>query len=63
MLSGEMVIGLDDREHQVRAGECVFIPAGVAHWYENRGAEPAIFLCMVPITAEYQTEWLETLAG
>ena len=59
VLEGEMVLALDDREHVVRAGDCVFIPAGVAHWYENRGAVPVRFLCMVPRTADYATEWLE----
>jgi len=59
VLEGEMVIGLDGREAVVRAGDCLLIPAGVAHWYENRGAVPARFLCVVPITAQYETEWLE----
>lgn len=59
MLAGSMVIGFDNREVKVADGDCVFIPAGVAHWYENRADEPAVFLCMVPITADYQTEWLE----
>ena len=59
VLEGAMVIGLDDREVEVSAGECLFIPAGVAHWYENRGRVPVRFLCVVPLTSSYQTEWLE----
>lgn len=59
VLEGEMVLALDDREHVVRAGDCVFIPAGVAHWYENHGVVPVRFLCVVPQTADYATEWLE----
>lgn len=59
MLAGTMTIGLDHREADVTAGDSIFIPAGVAHWYENRTDEPVAFLCMVPITADYQTEWLE----
>ncbi len=59
ILEGEMVIGLDDREHKVRAGDCVLIPAGVAHWYENRGNSPSAFLCVVPLSSDYQTEWIE----
>jgi quercetin dioxygenase-like cupin family protein len=58
VLEGEMVLGLDNREVVAKAGDCVFIPAGVAHWYENRGSEPVCFLCIVPRTTEYQTEWL-----
>ena len=61
MLDGEMVLCLDGEEHTVRAGDCMFIPAGTAHWYENRGPQPARFLCMVPLTGDYQTEWLEEL--
>jgi quercetin dioxygenase-like cupin family protein len=37
----------------------VLIPPGCAHSYENRGAEPVEFICVVPATADYQTEWLE----
>ena len=59
MLAGTMTIGLDNREVEVTEGASIFIPAGVSHWYENRTDEPVAFLCMVPITAEYQTEWLE----
>ena len=59
VLSGSMVIALDQREIEVNDGDCIFIPAGVSHWYENRSDEPVAFLCMVPRTAEYQTEWLE----
>ena len=59
MLEGEMVLRLDGDEHVVRAGDCIFIPAGVAHAYENRGQEVVRFLCIVPRTDEYATEWLE----
>jgi len=59
MLSGAMVIGLDSREVDVAEGDSIFIPPNVAHWYENRSDRPATFLCMVPVTADYQTEWLE----
>jgi len=59
MLEGEMVLSLDGEERVVRAGDCIFIPAGVAHAYANRGGETVRFLCIVPRTAEYETEWLE----
>lgn len=62
VLSGSMVIGFDQREVEVKDGDCIFIPAGVAHWYENRSDEPVAFLCMVPRTTDYQTEWLEAAA-
>ncbi len=59
VLSGSMIVGLNENERLVSAGEAVFIPAGVAHWYENRGSEPVEFLCVIPKTREYETEWLE----
>ena len=59
MLSGSMVLGLDNREVEVNQGDVVFIPAKTAHWYENRSAEDAVFLCIVPKTTAYETEWLE----
>ena len=62
VLEGSMVIGLDERVADVSVGDCLLIPAGVAHWYENRGAVPVRFLCLVPLTDVYQTEWLEPAA-
>jgi quercetin dioxygenase-like cupin family protein len=59
VLEGSMVVGLGSDEQEVSAGDCLFIPAGVAHWYENRGQVAVRFLCVVPQTTEYQTEWLE----
>lgn len=59
VLEGTMVVGFDESEHTATAGDCLFIPPGVAHWYENRGDVPVRFLCVVPLTDDYQTEWLE----
>ena len=59
VLRGEMTLGLGDAVHTVRAGDAIFIPAGTAHWYENRGTEEVEFLCAVPLTVDYATEWLE----
>ena len=63
VLSGEMTIGLDDETEVAREGDAVFIPAGTAHWYENRSDQPCEFLCTVPITESYDTEWLEDPPG
>ncbi len=58
VLEGEMTLGLDDEVVIVGAGDCMLIPAGIAHWYENRGEAAVRFLCIVPLTDEYRTEWL-----
>ncbi len=48
VLAGEYVVGIGDEEHVVRAGDSLFIPAGVEHWYRNDGDEAGAFLCAVP---------------
>lgn len=59
VLEGRMVLGLDEQELEVGTGDCVLIPAGVAHWYENRETTKVRFICVVPRRVDYQTEWLE----
>ncbi len=59
MIRGEMVLGIGDEERTVRPGDAMYLPAGCPHWYENRGHQEVEFLCVVPKTAEYVTEWLE----
>lgn len=59
VLEGEMVVSLDGEERVAGALDCVLIPAGTAHWYENRGDRPVRFLCVIPRTDGYATEWLE----
>ncbi len=59
MVRGEMVLGVDGDVRTVRAGDAMFLPAGCAHWYENRTSDEAVFLCIIPNTSGYETEWLE----
>lgn len=59
VLSGRMLLGIGEQTHMVEAGDAVYIPSGVAHWYRNEGDQPVQFLCMVPRTATYDTEWLD----
>lgn len=61
VMRGEMTMGLDDETVTAKAGDVVFIPAKTVHWYQNDGDEPCEFLCTIPITDDYETEWLETL--
>jgi quercetin dioxygenase-like cupin family protein len=48
VLAGEYVVGLDDAEYTVAAGDSIHIPAGVVHWYRNDGDETGAFICAVP---------------
>jgi quercetin dioxygenase-like cupin family protein len=48
VLRGRARIGIGADEFEVRAGDVVFIPAGVPHWYQNVGEEDFEFLCMIP---------------
>lgn len=57
MLEGEMVLIIDGEERLAKAGDCIYIPSGVFHAYENRSPSLARFLCMVPATEAYETEW------
>jgi quercetin dioxygenase-like cupin family protein len=48
VLGGEYVVGIDDEEYTVGAGDTLHIPAGVVHWYHNEGDEEGAFICAVP---------------
>lgn len=48
VLAGEYVVGIDDEEHKVGAGDSLLIPAGTVHWYRNEGIKEGAFICVVP---------------
>ena len=48
VLSGRAQISIGDETFEVSAGNVVFIPAGVPHWYKTLGDAPFEFLCVVP---------------
>jgi len=48
VLRGHAHVGIGEDVHEVNAGDVVFIPEGVVHFYENIGEEPFEFLCVVP---------------
>lgn len=48
VLRGHARIGLGDEIVEVKAGDVVFIPEGMIHFYENIGEEPFEFLCIIP---------------
>jgi len=48
VLRGHANIGIGKEEFEVNAGDIVFIPQGVPHWYQNIGEENFEFLCIIP---------------
>ncbi len=48
VLQGEYVVGIEDAEYTVSAGDSIHIPAGAVHWYRNSGDEEGAFICAVP---------------
>ncbi len=48
VLKGHASIGIGAETFDVRAGDVVFIPEGVPHWYQNLGEEDFEFLCIIP---------------
>lgn len=49
VLRGSARVQIGEDVHHVKAGDVVYIPAGVPHNYQaDDGAEPFEFLCVVP---------------
>jgi quercetin dioxygenase-like cupin family protein len=48
VVSGSAKVNINGKTYDVKAGDVVFIPANVPHWYEAQGDEPFRFLCLVP---------------
>lgn len=48
VLKGHASIGIGEKTFDVSAGDVVFIPEGVPHWYQNMGEEDFEFLCIIP---------------
>lgn len=48
ILRGRARVGIGDAVFDVKAGDAVYIPEGVPHWYEADAQEGFEFLCIVP---------------
>jgi len=48
VLRGSARIGIGEETFDVCAGDVVYIPQGVPHWYQNVGEENFEFLCIIP---------------
>jgi len=59
VLKGKLRIGLGDEIFEVEAGNVVYIPENVVHWYKNIGEEDVEFLCLIPKRKKYHMEKVE----
>lgn len=59
VLKGNYDVGIGDKVYRVKSGDSLFIPAGIAHWYNNAGDEDAEFLCVVPKKEDYKAVYVE----
>ena len=50
---------MGDKQHKVKTGDALFIPAGTIHWYKNNSKEDAEFLCIIPRKENYDTIYLK----
>lgn len=47
VLSGEASVGIGDTVYHAKAGDFLYIPAGVPHYYEASHGSDYEFLCMI----------------
>src|SRR5512135_3621280 len=47
VLQGSARVGIGEEEFEVKAGDVVFIPEGIPHWYQNIGEGNFEFLCLI----------------
>jgi len=59
VIKGNYTVGIGDKQHKVKTGDALFIPAGTIHWYKNNGKEDAEFLCIIPRKENYDTIYLK----
>lgn len=48
VLSGEATVGIGNETFEARAGDAIYVPANIPHWYRVKGDAPYVFLCLVP---------------
>lgn len=58
VLEGTLSLQLNEDWTTVSEGHCVYIPEMTIHAYKNNTEKPVRFICIVPRTAEYKTEWM-----
>ena len=48
VLRGRASVGIGEEVHEVQAGDVLYIPAEVPHWYKAHDGDAFEFLCIVP---------------
>jgi quercetin dioxygenase-like cupin family protein len=48
VLSGEGSAFATDKEHAIKSGDVLYIPANELHQFKNTGSVPMHFICLVP---------------
>jgi quercetin dioxygenase-like cupin family protein len=48
VIEGGYTVGIGEDEYELEAGDAVFVPSGVVHWYRNDGPNQGSFVCAVP---------------
>lgn len=51
VLSGDGVVYEGDQKHKLTAGDVVFVQPNEVHQFQNTGAAPMRFLCLIPNSA------------
>jgi quercetin dioxygenase-like cupin family protein len=51
VLSGDGVVFEGDQKHKLTAGDVVFVKPNEVHQFQNTGAAPMRFLCLIPNSA------------
>lgn len=51
VLAGSGVVFEGDKQHQLTAGDVVFVKPNEVHQFRNTGATPMKFLCLIPNSA------------
>ena len=58
-LKGNYIVGIGDKEYEIRPGDIIYIKPGEIHWYRNPNKEDAEFLCVIPLDVSYEAQIIE----
>ncbi len=52
VIAGTGILTIDGQAHAITAGSCAYVPSNAVHCFENTGAQPLEFICIVPTRGE-----------